>query len=59
MNSKLTGYAKQIANLLALDDETAELVFNEMCCSGFDFSASTKRKFIKEAKIALQTIKAI
>ena len=59
MNSKLTGYAKQIANLLALDDETADLVFDEMCASGFDFSESTQKQFIKEAKISLQVIQII
>ena len=55
----MNGYAKQIAELLSISSEMAELVFDEMCASGFDFSESTHRKFVNEAKIALEVVKSI
>jgi hypothetical protein len=55
----MNGYAKQIAELLNISAEMAELVFDEMCASGFDFSESTKRQFVKEAKIAFVVVQSI
>jgi len=55
----MTGWPKQIADILGCDPATARRVFDEMCASGFDFSAASSKALKREALIALQVIEFI
>jgi hypothetical protein len=55
----MTGWPKQIADILGCDPATARRVFDEMCASGFDFSAASTKALKREALIALQVIEFI
>lgn len=57
--TKLTGWAKQIAEVLNCDAAMAEQIFDEMCCSGFDFSEATARQFKRECLTAQQVVIAL
>lgn len=52
----MTGWPKQIADILDCDPVTATRVFDEMCASGFDFSEASTKALKREALIALQVI---
>lgn len=55
--TELRGYPKEIANVLKCDADTAWAVFKKMGEYGFDFSLSSQRAFVKNAKLALAEIK--
>jgi hypothetical protein len=48
---------RDIMALLNIDVNTAIQVQNEMGASGFDFSASSRKAFNREAKICFEVIK--
>jgi hypothetical protein len=52
-----SAFAKYIAVMLNINDQDAQLVFEEMRSSGFNFKLCTEEKFMREAKIALKVVR--